>query len=241
MDNITPTSATGGGPDPLNAFAELARIVVDAEPADQTLRRIAELAKETLGGVKDVSITVVENGRAQSVVFTGALAVDLDERQYKVGFGPCLDAAKSGQTIVVDTQESDTPYREFAQVANRAGVRHVISVGMPLDQRSIGGLNIYSTADDSVSEAVLEHAQMFAGYAAVTVANITSHANAINEAAHLRRAMESRAVIEQAKGIIMARDKCTAEEAFDMLTRISQQQNIKLRDLAQVIVGSAYK
>jgi AmiR/NasT family two-component response regulator len=53
--------------------------------------------------------------------------------------------------------------------------------------------------------------------------------------------MESRAVIEQAKGIIMARDKCTAEQAFDMLTRISQQQNIKLRDLAQGIVGSAYK
>jgi GAF domain-containing protein len=241
MDNITPTSATVGGPDPLNAFAELARIVVDAEPADQTLRRIAELAKETLGGVKDVSITVVENGRAQSVVFTGALAVDLDERQYKIGFGPCLDAAKSGQTIVVDTQESDTPYREFAQLANRAGVRHVISVGMPLDQRSIGGLNIYSTADDPVSEAVLEHAQMFAGYAAATVANITSHAAAVNEAAHLRKAMESRAAIEQAKGIIMARDKCTAEEAFDMLVRISQQQNIKLRDLAQGIVGSAYK
>jgi GAF domain-containing protein len=241
MDNSTPTSATRGGPDPLNAFAELARIVVDAEPADQTLRRIAELAKETLGGVEDVSLTVVEDGRARSVVFTGALAVDLDERQYEMGFGPCLDAAKSGQTIVVDTRQSDSPYREFARVANRAGVRHVISVGMPLDQRSIGGLNIYSTADDPVSEAVLEQAQVFAGYAAVAVANITSHANAVNEASHLRKAMESRAVIEQAKGIIMARDRCTADEAFDVLTRISQQQNIKLRKLAQVIVDSVHK
>ena len=61
-------------------------------------------------------------------------------------------------------------------------------------------MNIYSTADAPVSEAVLEHARMFAGYAAVTVANITSHANAVHEAAHLRKAMESRAVIEQAKG-----------------------------------------
>jgi GAF domain-containing protein len=126
-------------------------------------------------------------------------------------------------------------------VAGRAGVRHVISVGMPLAQRTIGGLNVYSTADAPLSGRVLEHAEVFAGYAAVAVANVLSHANAVCEATHLRKAMESRAVIEQAKGMIMARDRCTAAEAFDMLDRISQQQNVKLRDLAQVIVDSAQK
>jgi AmiR/NasT family two-component response regulator len=126
-------------------------------------------------------------------------------------------------------------------VANRAGVRHIISVGMPLDQRSIGGMNIYSSAEAPVSQAVLEQAEVFAGYAAVAVANITSHATAINEAIHLRRAMESRAVIEQAKGMIMVRDRCTAEEAFMVLTRISQHRNIKLRDLAQGIVEAVQK
>jgi GAF domain-containing protein len=125
--------------------------------------------------------------------------VDLDERQYEAGFGPCLDAAVSGQSIVVDSRQGDGPYREFARVAGRAGVRHTISVGMPLDQRSIGGLNIYRTADTPFSSTLLEHAQVFAGHAAVAVANITTHANAVNEATHLRRAMESRAVIEQAK------------------------------------------
>ena len=92
-----------------------------------------------------------------------------------------------------------------------------------------------------MSEAVLEHAEVFAGYAAVAVANISSHAAAVNEAIHLRRAMESRAVIEQAKGMIMVRDRCTAEEAFVMLTRISQHRNIELRDLAQAIVDAAQK
>ena len=82
---------------------------------------------------------------------------------------------------------------------------------------------------------------MFAGHAAVAVANITSPANAVNEASQMRVAMASRAVIEQAKGMIMARDKCTADEAFTILTRISQQQNVKLRDLAQVIVDAAQK
>ena len=144
-----------------------------------------------MGGVEDLSLTVIENGRARSVVFTGALAVDLDERQYEMGFGPCTDAAKSGRTIVVDTREPDGPYREFARLANHAGVRHVIAVGMPLDQRSIGGMNIYSSAEAPVSEAVLEEAEVFVRYAAVAVANVSSHAAAVNEAIHLRRAMES--------------------------------------------------
>ena len=104
---------------------------------------------------------------------------------------------------------------------------------MPLAQRSIGGMNIYRTADTPLSSAVLEHTRLFAGYAAVAVANILSYAEAANEVTHLRIAMESRAVIEQAKGIIMVRDRCTADEAYQLLTRISQQQNVKLRELAQ--------
>jgi GAF domain-containing protein len=240
MDETT-SAATGEGFDPLTAFAELAQIVVGTDPPEQALRRIAELAKETLDGVEEVSLTVIENGRPRSVVFTGPLAVHLDERQYEAGFGPCLDAAKTGQTIVIDSRVTDTPYGGFARVAERAGVRHIISVGMPLAQRTIGAMNIYSIADAPISRAVLDHAVVFAGHAAVAVANVTNHAKAVDEATHLRRAMESRAVIEQAKGMIMARDHCTAEEAFDLLNRISQQQNVKLRDLAQLIVESAQK
>jgi GAF domain-containing protein len=241
MNDVTPASGVDERRDPLHAFAELALIVVDAKPPQETLRRIADLAKQTLDGVEDVSLTVIDEGRPHTVVFTGPLAVDLDERQYELGFGPCLDAAKTGQIIIIDTRKDDTPYREFARLADRAGVRQVVSVGMPVAQQSIGGLNIYRTADTPFSAAFLEHAEVFSGYAAVAVANITRHATAVNEATHLRIAMESRAVIEQAKGIVMARDHCTADEAFDMLTRISQQQNIKLRDLAKLIVEEAQK
>ena len=88
---------------------------------------------------------------------------------------------------------------------------------------------------------LLDHTQVFAGYAAVAVANVTSHARAVNDAAPLRKAMETRAVIEQAKGMLMARDKCTADEAFGLMNRISQQQNVKLRDLALRILEGGQK
>lgn len=240
---IGSTSPLGGGDrrDPMHAFAELALMPVDVVPPEQTLRRVAELAKQTLAGVQDVSLTLIEYGRPRSMVFTGPLAVHLDERQYELGFGPCLDAAKTGQTIVVDTDSDGSPYQEFAQIAARAGVRHVLSVGMPIAQRSIGGLNIYLTVDTPFTPAFLEYAEVFAGYAAVAVNNVHSYARAAAEIAQLHQALESRAVIEQAKGILIARDRCTPEEAFNLLRRISQNRNIKLHDIATAVVDAAQK
>jgi len=227
--------------DSMHAFAEMALITVNGDPPEQTLHRVAELAKRSLDGIDDVSVTVVRAGRPRSVTFTGPLAVDLDERQYEIGFGPCTDAAKTGQTILVDCESADTPYWEFAQIAARADVRHVLSVGMPLAQYSIGGLNLYSKKDAGFATSVLEYAQVFAGYAAVAVNNVTRYAEALDEANHLREAMESRATIEQAKGILMAHNHCSSDEAFDMLRRISQHRNVKVRELAQAIVDSAQK
>lgn len=219
-------------------LAELASITVNADPPEQILHRVAELAKRALGGVEDVSLTVICDRHPKSVIFTGPLAVQLDERQYELGFGPCLDAALTGQTILVDTAAGDSPYREFAMIAARAGVRHVVSVGLPIAQRSIGGLNIYRTVDGPLHPAFLQQAEMFSSYAAVAVNNIASYADAANDADNMRAAMKSRAVIEQAKGMLMARDRCTADEAFDMLKRVSSQQNVKIRELAAALVDS---
>jgi GAF domain-containing protein len=239
MESTTPAFGPGSQCAPLPALAELALITVDSHQPERSLRRVAELAKQTLGGVEDVSLTMIEDGRPQTVVFTGRLAVDLDERQYELGFGPCVDAARTGQTIVVDHTSDDTPYREWARIARRAGVRQTVSVGLPLTERSIAGLNIYKTAEGPFPATFLEHAQIFARYAATTIINVTSYAKAADEAAGLRLAMQSRAVIEQAKGILIARNCCTPEEAFEMLVRLSQHRNIKLRDLARIIVDSA--
>jgi len=241
MADTTPAFDASSQPDSMHAFAELALITVDTGPPEQSLRRVAELAKQSLGGVEDVSLTMIEDGRPRTVVFTGPLAVDLDERQYELGFGPCVDAARTGQTIIIDHDRDDTPYRDWARIARRAGVRHTVSVGLPLAQRSIGGLNIYKTAEGPVPAGFREHAQMFARYAAVAVINVTSYAKAADEAAGLRIAMQSRAVIEQAKGIVMARNRCTPDEAFNLLTRLSQHRNIKLRDLSRIIVDSVQK
>lgn len=223
-----------------DAIAELALMAVEDSSPESTLLRVAQLAQRTLPEVQDVSVTLVERNHPKTVVFTGPLAVDLDERQYAIGFGPCLDAARSGLVISVDAADETSPYGEFASLAARAGIRQTLAVGMPVSGRSIGGLNVYRSVDGPVPDLLLEQVEAFVAVAAVTVNNVASYARAVRETEDLRTAMDTRAVIEQAKGILIARERCSPDEAFELLTRMSQHTHTKLRDVAVQIVASAY-
>ena len=223
---------------PDEAFAELGQLVIGSQPLSQVLTRVAELAKACVPGAEEVSVTLLEgDSGARSAAFTSDLAVHLDERQYESGFGPCLDAAEAGQTIRInDTAHEDT-YPDFAAVAARQGVRSTVSVGMPMPQRILGGLNVYrfdAAVMDSDSVQLLE---VFAGYAAIALANHSLYASSVALSAHLRTAMQSRAVIEQAKGVLMIKLHCSAEEAFQHLALRSQRTNHKLRDIAVEVVA----
>ncbi len=220
-------------------FAELSKIMLDAQPLPATLTRVAELAKQAIPGAADVSVTLMQEGKVSSVSFTGPLAVDLDERQYDAGFGPCVDAALSGGTIAIDDTAASTHYPDFGRIAWRKGITHTLSIGLPVQQRAIGSLNIYGTGGNPCDPATQELASAFAGYAAVAVANAGVYARALTRAQNLQRALESRAVIEQAKGILMAQHGISAEAAFELLSMHSQTSNRKLRDIARDIVADA--
>jgi GAF domain-containing protein len=225
------------------AYHELARIVLAEQPLAATLTRVAELVRDVVPGADDVSVTLIQGGKARSVAFAGdsGLAASLDERQYEDGYGPCIDAAAAGETIHIDdTSAPQELYPEFAAQAARLGVRQTMSVGLPTIQEVTGGLNIYNLFRDGPFTAEsYETAAGFAGYAAVAVTNAALYNGAIEMVAHMQQAMASRAVIEQAKGIIMAGRGCTDEEAFDVLRQASSRSNRKLRDIARTIVDGA--
>ncbi|HEX8510797.1 MAG TPA: GAF and ANTAR domain-containing protein [Propionibacteriaceae bacterium] len=224
--------------DPQRAFAELSRIMLGDQPLNETLQRVAELSQQVIPEVHDASVTLIEGDRVRTVVFTGRLAVDLDERQYDAGFGPCLDAAMTGNTIVVDTSDTSTSYADFNRVAYRAGVRHVLSVGLPVPQRVVGGLNLYGRNTEPFDEDSMQLALTFATYAAVAVANAALYSSTANLAKQMQLAVKSRAVIDQAKGILMAQYRYSGDDAFAALVQLSQHRNVKLREVAQTIVDN---
>jgi GAF domain-containing protein len=222
--------------DPRAAFAELSKIMLAGQPLSASLARVAELAKETIPSAAEVSVTLLHDGQVATVTFTGPLASQLDERQYEAGFGPCMDAALSGATIVIEDTSDSPAYPDFGRIAHRRGITHTMSIGLPVARQTIGALNIYAIDDAILDEGTRELATAFASYAAVAVANAGVYATTANLAANLQIALESRAIIDQAKGILMSRHRISAEQAFDELSRLSQTTQRKLRDIAVDLV-----
>jgi GAF domain-containing protein len=234
MTGLDPTAATY----PTHAVAELSRIVLADETVETVLQRIAETAKRTIPGAVEVSVTLVRGDTPTTAAFTGHLALEADEMQYARGFGPCLDAARGGVLIRIDDMLSEDRWPEYSVKVAAIGVRSSLSVPLPMQEDLIGALNVYGDQPHAFSGEAIEVAETFGAHAAVALANADMYASTAQLAQQMRDAMQFRAVIEQAKGIIMARNGCSADDAFAVLVRTSQSANRKLRDIAVDVVES---
>ncbi|MEV4536516.1 GAF and ANTAR domain-containing protein [Asanoa sp. NPDC049518] len=225
--------------DATEAFGDLGRIKLSDTDLNGVLAKIAELARRTIPGAEDVSVTLVRGSGAHTAAFTGQLALTLDEWQYQQGAGPCLDAAAAATVVSVPDISTDERWPSWATAARGQGVYSSLSIGLPVQESVVGALNIYGTKPQAFDDDAIALAQAFAGYAAVAMANAHLYDTTASLAHHMQAAMESRAVIEQAKGIIMGARRCTAEEAFAILVKLSQDTNRKLRDVAITLVNKA--
>jgi GAF domain-containing protein len=232
MTNIEPL-------DPTEAFAQLGRIKLGDTNLDGVLDTIAGLAKRTIPGADEVSVTLLRGKNAHTAAFTGDLARNLDESQYESGHGPCLDASAATATMSVPEMASETRWPQWTSRARETGVNSSLSIGLPVQDTVTGALNIYATKPDAFDDDAIVLGQTFAGYAAVALANAHLYDTTASLAQQMQAAMDSRAVIEQAKGIIMGDRRCTAEEAFSILTKISQDSNRKVRDVAAALADRA--
>jgi GAF domain-containing protein len=228
--------------DPGAAFAELGRIRLSDTDLDGVLTRIAELAKATLPGAAEVSVTLVRGTGAHTATFTGDLALELDEGQYDQGTGPCLEAAEAAggeEVISVPDMATEDRWPGWVRRAHEAGVHSSLAIGLPLQEGVSGALNIYGARANVFDQDAIALAQTFARYAAVALGNAHLYDSTATLAEHMKAAMASRAVIEQAKGIIMGQQRCDADQAFAILTKISQDSNRKVRDVAAALVARA--
>lgn len=221
------------------AYASLSRLVYADRPLADTLDQLMSLAKEVLTGTPEVSLTLVESEGASTPASTGSLALRLDEKQYELDTGPCLDAALYGETVSLTMAGSAQPYPQFRHAAQLEGVTHTLSVGLSTGDHALGALNIYSSTEQPFSEDSHRITRTFASCFAIILANLDRYRRATALAAQLEVALQSRASIEQAKGIIMASLGCSHEDAFKILVRQSQDQNTKLRLLAEELVEKA--
>lgn len=221
------------------AFAELAELAVSAQPLVEILQRTVDLARSVIAAPGEVSVTLITGDDATTPVATDPLATTLDEVQYAHGYGPCLDSARVGHAVRIGEMGADDRWPEFAAAAREAGVCGSLSVPLPVQRHVIGALNVYLREPGALDDDRARLAEQFASYAGVAIGNTNLYLSSARLAAQMQEAMSSRAVIEQAKGILMAVYRCDAAAAFGRLTARSQHTHRKLRDVARDIVAQA--
>jgi GAF domain-containing protein len=225
---------------PLTAsLASLARFFVGDGTVQQTLQRVSDLAVEALPAAKMVGITTIVEGRERTAVFTDEEALEIDQAQYDSGDGPCVSAFRESQATAIEDTSEPGEWPEFRRTAAAHGIRSTLSLPLLVDKTAIGAMNLYAGAERAFTEVDRSTGELFAAQAAIVLANAQAYWDARELGVRLGEAMENRAVIEQAKGMLMASQGFGEDNAFNMLVHASQRENIKLRDVARRIVDNA--
>ena len=221
------------------SLSTLSRFFVGDRTLKETLVRVSELTVEAMPAAALIGITLPVEGRQRTAVFTDQTAPEIDQAQYDAGEGPCLEAYRAQQIFVIDSMKESGPWPAFRAAALAHGVHSSLSLPLVVDKVSVGAMNLYAHEPYAFGLTERDTGAVFAAQAAIVLANAQAYWDAYSLSERLGDAMKSRAVIEQAKGMLMAAQRCDEDEAFAMLVRASQRENVKLREIARRIVADA--
>ena len=228
-----PSTANTGTADPnqlAESFGDLARSLEEHDDPDLMLAEIIAAAVAMIPGVDAGSVSVVTGRRhIGSQAPTGDLPVQVDALQEETQQGPCLDSAYVHQTVRVTDMATEDRWPQFARRASEAGAASMLSLQLYVEGDNLGALNLYSRTPNAFDDESEQVGLLFASHAAVAFAGVRKEAQ-------LAKALGSRDLIGQAKGILMERYKISPERAFLVLARVSQDSNRKLHDIATELV-----
>lgn len=217
-------------------LVSVGRTVADEEDLLQLLQQFVEIAHQVIDGADSSGVTIDMDGHTYTAVHTDERTLEVDRRQYDADDGPCLHAARTGTVVRVDADEAAEAWPEFAAAARAEAIRSFLAAPLFANEQAIGSFNLYGrrpAAFDGLDAEILELLTTSVSRAITDFARFQS-ANRIAET--IQRALENRAPIEQAKGMLMALHQVDADAAFDMLRRESQNKNVRLHVVAKDLV-----
>jgi hypothetical protein len=203
---------------------------------NRLLNLILETAVEAIG-FSAATITARNGDEVSTVGATDQRLIALDEAQYEAD-GPCITTLDQSDPIFwEDDAASDERWEHFAETAAHLGVKSSLSVHVPTDSSEVAAsLNLYARERLDLSDRQLQMSINYAEQLAMTLQSVDAYTAAATLARNMADAMRTRAVIEQAKGILMAEERISGEQAFQRLVELSQHTNAKLRHVARLLV-----
>jgi GAF domain-containing protein len=206
------------------------------ETMKEALTRIAELTVGAVPGTKFAGLTMMSDGKIGTPVFTHSDAPEIDQAEYDADEGPCLEALRTGRVVSVPSLRGEARWPAFVDAAVNHGILSTAAFPMFGPDVPVGVMNLYATRENGFGENEISTAVLMAEQAGFVLVNTEAFWQERELSDGLRLAMDSRSVIEQAKGIIMNAQHVSADEAFALLVKQSQYENSKLRAVAEAIV-----
>jgi GAF domain-containing protein len=226
---VTGPAPTGLRPDDAAAFARLSQELL-AEPATEpTLQKVVDLAVRSIAGCDYAGATVLHRDRIETPAASDPLVGVLDQYQYDLREGPCVDTARTEELYLIADTADDDRWPTWSPKAASLGVGSVLSVRLTGPDRQQAALNLYARATNGYDPDAILTAQIYAMHASNAIATTS-------QAENLANAMQARHLIGMAQGMLMLRYGLTEPQAFAFLTRNSQDSNTKLRVLAARVV-----
>ncbi len=212
-------------------LAEAAREMQDDDGPKEAMERAVQIATKIIPGCHAAGICVVHRGeRIDTHAASDDLVRRIDALQHELSEGPCLDALRKDHTVVSADLATDARWPSWGpQVVEQVGLSSSVSYRLYSTDKDLGALNLYGTEASAFTSEDIADGRALAAHVAVALA-------AAQEVEHLEHAMRGRTVIGQATGILMERFDLAPERAFSVLSRMSQQKNVKLRAIADEIV-----
>lgn len=234
----TGTSATTGWR--LEAVGALHTMLLTSVAVDELLDAVVARAAERAGSQTSATITLRHGADATVAAATDRPSGACDEAEQRTGVGPCLDAARSGRMLEVPSiaEAGAWPDWRDAALAGGFGAAAALPASVPAGPDVDLALNLYRPEPGRWDPEALADIARYAEDAAGAIALAARSAHQVRTNADLQRAMESRAVIDQALGVVMAQNRCDADQAFAILRQASQHRNAKLREVAAAVVAS---
>jgi GAF domain-containing protein len=240
--SLTPDSSNAdAGPPAREAVLELVSLLLDTSSVEDFLDDLARLAASSFTDAPVAcGITLRRDGQPLTVASSDDLALAVDEAQYGKGAGPCLEAMDTGAVVLVSDLTSETRWEGYTAHALAHGVASSLSLPLSAEGRTVGAMNLYAQAAHAFDgPATLAQGTSFAAQGSAVLTVVLRQARQAQLTEQLRETLVSRAVIDQAIGIIMAQQRCPAGQAFGYLRTASQNRNRKLRDIAADVITSA--
>jgi GAF domain-containing protein len=218
-----------------SAYAELQHLVLDGPDVADFLEQLSNLAAAIVPGTH-CGITLRRDGQIATVVSSDQVATRMDEVQYLHGRGPCLAAIQEGVRIDVPDMEIEQRWDNYAGHALANGIRSVVSLPLVLDGVAVGAVNLFATTPNAFTENDVARAEAFTAQAATALTILLRHAAHTVLDDQLREALATRAVIDQALGIMMVTRRISSQEAFEILRHSSQTTNRKVSAIAAELI-----